>query len=910
MADDVISIKVLADSTQVDKLEKRAKVLENRIKSLAASIAKGRITTDQYSKAVGIIASEMQKASGGSIKARNAINEFSRSTFQAAKAADHLSDMAAKENIIRLEQIKLYKQARTDAEQMNRIKDQAVKKEKAAADAVARNTAELRRFKSSYDAVYSAEQKRLGLKKLLRAEVAAGNMTLRQAGTELLNYRNSLNQVNGALGNTRNRMNSGGMAMQQVGYQVGDFLVQAQSGTNLFVAFGQQATQLVGILPMVATQLGLTMSAAIGLSAGLGIIIPLATAIGAAFMMSKSSADDLTTTLDELENAYAKIDSINDTLEVQLVGTWAAASEGADNYLKKLRDVTQESALQAGRDVLTRNAGLLAQFKADLFGGDDTSGIVSQMDESIEDLLAARDRLFKQYNEIVMKGERGDKLRLKKQREIYPETTSLLTAANALAQERKEFLNVFAKGTTDEESVIRILALREKYEKSGGDAMLKRIDGIITELRLEGEITAYRKKLADDQEERDRDKADALEEEKKTLIRNANIMVSWGKQIAKGQAERDKAKADAEKESIRNLLRNHNIMESWGKQIGQGQKERDKAALKSDNEKTQAQIDNVDALLQAGIEAHEARLQMIQDEAKELNYFNNIMLAWQNQIGRGQKERDKEGPKGPKPTTMEGPIKALERQIELSKALFGLEGDARREQEVYMQLKFQNQDADIKAKESQLRSLSALVAEEERRTKVFEEQREVQKEVADTIANEMGNALMSMVDGTKSVKDAFRDMANDIIKELYRIYVVKQITGMISGGIDSFMGFNASASANGNVFSNGNLVPYADGGVVGGPTYFPMNDGRTGLMGEAGPEAIMPLKRGKNGKLGVQAEGGSGDVIIHQNFNFTANGDESVKKIIAQQAPAIANMTKKQILDDRRRGGQMKQAFG
>jgi lambda family phage tail tape measure protein len=145
---------------------------------------------------------------------------------------------------------------------------------------------------------------------------------------------------------------------------------------------------------------------------------------------------------------------------------------------------------------------------------------------------------------------------------------------------------------------------------------------------------------------------------------------------------------------------------------------------------------------------------------------------------------------------------------------------------------------------------------------------------------------------------------------LYQIYVVKQITGMISGGIDSFMGFNASASANGNVFSNGNLVPYADGGIVGSPTTFPMTGGRTGLMGEAGPEAIMPLKRGKNGKLGVETSGGSGDITIHQNFNFTANGDESVKQIIAQQAPAIANMTKRSILDDRRRGGQMKQAFG
>ena len=109
---------------------------------------------------------------------------------------------------------------------------------------------------------------------------------------------------------------------------------------------------------------------------------------------------------------------------------------------------------------------------------------------------------------------------------------------------------------------------------------------------------------------------------------------------------------------------------------------------------------------------------------------------------------------------------------------------------------------------------------------------------------------------------------------------------------------------------SGATIAYADGGVVGSPTTFPMSAGRTGLMGEAGPEAIMPLKRGKDGKLGVQAEGGAGDVIIHQNFNFQANGDESVKKIIAQQAPAIANMTKKQILDDRRRGGQMKQAFG
>ena len=176
--------------------------------------------------------------------------------------------------------------------------------------------------------------------------------------------------------------------------------------------------------------------------------------------------------------------------------------------------------------------------------------------------------------------------------------------------------------------------------------------------------------------------------------------------------------------------------------------------------------------------------------------------------------------------------------------------------------------------------------------------------------NQLADGLTSIVDGTKSVKEAFKDMARELVAQLYKVYVMERLVASIGGYIGG-MGSVGSVHANGNVFNSGSLVPYANGGIVAGPTTFPMSGGKTGLMGEAGPEAIMPLKRGANGKLGVQAEGGSGgDVIIHQNFNFQANGDESVKKIIAQQAPAIANMTKKQILDDRRRGGQMKQAFG
>ena len=185
--------------------------------------------------------------------------------------------------------------------------------------------------------------------------------------------------------------------------------------------------------------------------------------------------------------------------------------------------------------------------------------------------------------------------------------------------------------------------------------------------------------------------------------------------------------------------------------------------------------------------------------------------------------------------------------------------------------------------------------------------------LANTMSDALGDALMSVVDGTKSASDAFSDMARIIIKKAFEMAVINPILNSIfgTGGLNVSGYTNApTLFANGAAFSGGNVIPFANGGVVGGPTTFPMTNGQTGLMGEAGPEAIMPLKRGKGGKLGVVAEGSSQPVVINQTFQFSANGDDSVKRIIAQEAPKIANLTQKQIMDQRRRGGAMKATFG
>jgi len=176
---------------------------------------------------------------------------------------------------------------------------------------------------------------------------------------------------------------------------------------------------------------------------------------------------------------------------------------------------------------------------------------------------------------------------------------------------------------------------------------------------------------------------------------------------------------------------------------------------------------------------------------------------------------------------------------------------------------------------------------------------------------------LSMVDGSKSVEGAFKDMLRNILKHLYEQQVSKPIaeglSGLLKAGLSGLAGGGISTNSVSGPMTSSPRPPtkFAVGGVVHRATNFNMMGGGTGQMGEAGPEAIMPLKRGANGKLGVQMEGNSeGNVVVNQTFQFSANGDESVKKLIAQAAPKIAQMTQRQIVDSRRRGGGMKETFG
>lgn len=109
-------------------------------------------------------------------------------------------------------------------------------------------------------------------------------------------------------------------------------------------------------------------------------------------------------------------------------------------------------------------------------------------------------------------------------------------------------------------------------------------------------------------------------------------------------------------------------------------------------------------------------------------------------------------------------------------------------------------------------------------------------------------------------------------------------SGGSTGSWLSLLGsFITSANADGNAFQGGNVVPFANGGIVQRPTLFPMRNG-TGLMGEAGPEAILPLKRGPDGKLGVQLNGGNSNTTLNQTFVVQGTPDRRTREQMARSS--------------------------
>lgn len=208
-------------------------------------------------------------------------------------------------------------------------------------------------LRMALDQSYAARMRIRQASQTLRQAVEAEIITTQEAAVMLRQYGAAANGMGVGSQFASRRINDVGMATQQAGYQIGDFLVQVQSGTNMFVAFGQQATQLVGILPAFAERLGVSVNRLIGISSALGIVIPIATAIGAALMRTRKEAEDAGTAVERLKENLDKLEKVSlDTVRQDFVAISAEAGKLIE-ILGELRlERLTESLEQSLSDIL------------------------------------------------------------------------------------------------------------------------------------------------------------------------------------------------------------------------------------------------------------------------------------------------------------------------------------------------------------------------------------------------------------------------------------------------------------------------------------------------------------------------------------------------------------------------------
>ena len=666
--------------------------------------------------------------------------------------------------------------------QVNILRDKTDK----STNTFAKYSSEVDRLSRKFKPLYSTSKLYEKTLKDLNKAQQLGVITDKQRSVSIEELNRDFQRGTGIFSAHANMMNKGmnklGVATQQAGYQVGDFLVQVQSGTNPMVAFSQQMTQMVGVLYLLPPA---TLNAKIGfmglklsmsfLIAGLGIAIPLLGALGAAFLRSGKDAKESS---DEVKTFADAIDSIN----------------------KKTDELNQ------------KRLSLVTEFDPDAY-----------------------------------------KARLKQQ------------------------------GLIDKIVELEIRATGEK--KSQADLTLNLADLFKKQLSDETKLLA----LALNRKKNAQERLDAVEKEKEVqeklldLQKATAVLAIKNTQLAKDQAADQKARIkdiqtaiDAEKKSLQDkiLLAKEEVI--YGKDSVHYQDL--VAKLERDKYETQLESNGI----------------LGKNKTEVLAVYDKLQL----QLGALKLVNDQE--------------KARLNLLSLQQSLMptglasGRGGDPRQRNTRYQQ-------------EFGYKTIDELIAEHNAKNKtnkatqkaidLTRELTDAQKQqvaVADSVSGAFGDFFMGLVDGTTSAKDAFRSMAADIIQQLYRILVVEQLVQSIKGAVT---GAFAPASAAG---TEGTVAPprkptkifgkYEGGGYTGSGPRSGGLDGKGGFMAMLHPrETVIDHTKG---------QGSGGNVNIVQNFSFTANGDDSVRKIIAQAAPQIAKMTQQQIVDSRRRGGAMKAAFG
>jgi len=846
---------------------------------------------------------------------------------------------------------------------MTDLADIVIRVDSSQLNSAAGATEELRRstlnLLGSVDRVAAAQISHANAMRTLRSSVTAGIITQRDMAraTASLTQRleaqgltlNNLGEV--VERNTGSLRRFGSSGMQQVGYQVGDFAVQVQGGTNALVALGQQGTQLLGIFGPTG--------------AILGAFFAIGTAILNVYFQTekfKQAANNLKTGISELRSEIKLLQSG----AMGVAEEFGKVTTGLERTVRLVATVTLAKALGDARtqlaaltkDIYTSTAPIMTstlldqryqetqRYKRDLgMGGAQATqmadmelalarattdkerlDILNQMNAEIEKQVVSGATISDQglqYLQSMALAQQGLQTVVNLQGELAEASKSQVETE----KQKRDAIGIAKDLTNAQDEAQRMLngglsvagglhnaSVRSMQEqlrlaKDHEEMLINAYEYMGATMRLSAEqVASYEKEneaidnrllmeIAIAKFGKDSAEVKKLQREKELDLYDQGIdkLVILG-QYTKEQGELLKDSNRIRQDAV-DLQQKETDSLNRGKElareflatyldIGKAVEDISKVDLKSVFEDA---LPPSSALYQFVSKTWTTMLNMSKFQPRDYSGF-----TYGGAFAESRMEGPSEPPKIKDKTGIGGggaktdPLAELQKQIALQEELNGKTEAEKRVRQALGDDYAKYSPTIIKGLEDQIQKQIEL-----------EDRLKEQQGLYDTIQSSMEDAFMSMVDGTKSAKDAFKSMAAAIIKELYNVLVVQQLVGSFDratgkgAGITGFLG-----KALTGMFK-------ADGG--------PVSAGQPYIVGERGPELIIPKSSGMvltNGQTKAALGGVSNDnYVVHNNINVTGSDSVMVRQEIAKMIPQISSATKAAMIDAKRRGGQMGNAF-
>ena len=298
------------------------------------------------------------------------------------------------------------------------------------------------------------------------------------------------------------------------------------------------------------------------------------------------------------------------------------------------------------------------------------------------------------------------------------------------------------------------------------------------------------------------------------------------------------------------------------------------------------------------------------------DYINTVIKRNEREIegiGKGTKYREENSGRN----QIEDKFTSKKQDLERDRRNSKITAD---EYQKYLEIARDTYDKDIEAYNDYLEKKKSAEGEwfngaSEALQNYYDEAKNISSQTAELFTNAFKGMEDAFVSFVKTGKVDFKSLAESIISDLARIQAKKAVAGladmfgsMFGASSSGYSGMSSSAMTsmgwkNGGAFDSSPSLSAYSGQIVSQPTQFMFAHG-AGVMGEAGPEAILPLKRGTDGKLGVASAGSSSTVNVSVSVDASNNSNvSSDKESGAELGRKLGAAIRAVLIQEKRNGG-------